>query len=260
MKEKKESLNNSCNQCAGTGWERVCEDGVEKVRRCFCYYQQRRIRLLSNARIPRRYFHCTLDQFETTYFDEQKNANEQWPTDPSKPQFNLYRAKDAAQCFVRQYPNQSKGLLFMGPCGVGKTHLAVAIIRELIEKKGFPCIFYDFRDLLKEIQAGYTHQSQISEVSVFEPVLKTEVLLLDELGATKVTDWMRDTLTYIINTRYNENLVTIITSNWMDEKKDDEEILEERIGKRLRSRLYEMCTVYEIVGPDYRKRKSKQFS
>ena len=125
--------------------------------------------------------------------------------------------------------------------------------------KGVACIFYDFRDLLKEIQASYNPQSQTSEISILEPVLKTEVLLLDELGATKVTDWMRDTLGYIINRRYNENMATIITSNWMDEKRGDEETLEERIGKRLRSLLYEMCTVYEIVGPDFRKGKARQF-
>jgi DNA replication protein DnaC len=171
-------------------------------------------------------------------------------------------AKDAAQNFIRQYPHQEKekGILFMGKCGVGKTHLAVAVIHELIEKKGVPCIFYDFRDLLKEIQASYNQQSQTSEFSILEPVLSREVLLLDELGASKVTDWMRDTLTYIINTRYNEKLVTIITSNWLDEKKAEEETLEERIGTRLRSRLYEMCKVYEIVGTDFRKKNAGFYS
>jgi len=244
----------ACPQCGGTGWERILEEGFEKVKRCKCYYDARRKRLLTSARIPRRYLHCTLDQFDDNYIDGDK-----WP-DPSKTNdLNIARAKEAAICFVRQYPNQSKGLLFMGPCGVGKTHLAVAIIRELTEKKGISCIYYDFRDLLKEIQASYNPQSQTSEISILEPVLKTEVLLLDELGATKVTDWMRDTLGHIINSRYNENMTTIITSNWMDEKRGDEEILEERIGKRLRSRLYEMCTVYEIVGSDFRKRKARQF-
>ena len=77
--------------------------------------------------------------------------------------------------------------------------------------------------------------------------------MLDELGAQKVTEWMRDTLTYIINQRYNEKKTTIITSNWLDEADDEEDTLTGRIGYRLRSRLYEMCQVWEIVGDDYRR-------
>jgi len=247
-------IKGSCPHCGGTGWKHISEDGLEKVKRCACYYEDRRKRLLLSARIPRRYFHCTMDQFDDNYIDRGQR-----PLEPAGPQVNIHMAKEAAQAFARQYPNESKGLLFMGPCGVGKTHLAVAIIRDLIERKGIPCLFYDFRDLLKEIQASYNPQSSVSEGSILEPVLKAEVLLLDELGATKVTDWMRDMLTYIINSRYNDHMATIITSNWMDDKRDDEETLEERIGTRLRSRLYEMCTVYEIVGPDYRKKNKRQF-
>ncbi|MEW5800513.1 MAG: ATP-binding protein [bacterium] len=247
----------NCPTCEGTGWERVVEDGFEKVKRCQCFYQVRRKRLLLAARIPRRYSHCTLAKFEVGEIDSKSPADGK--------QVSAAIAKDAAECFIRQYPHQlqQKGILFMGSCGVGKTHLAVAIVRELIEKKGIPCLFYDFRDLLKEIQASYDQQSQISELSILEPVLSAEVLLLDELGAAKVTDWMRDTLTYILNTRYNEDLSTLITSNWLDVKRKDkegEETLEERIGTRLRSRLYEMCKVYEIIGDDFRKKNAGFFS
>jgi DNA replication protein DnaC len=245
----------TCPTCEGTGWKRVCEDGFEKVKRCQCYYEVRRKRLLLAARIPRRYSHCTLDRFKVGEIDSKS------PSDGK--QVSVAIAKDAAVNFIRQYPHQlqQKGILFMGNCGVGKTHLAVAVIRELIEKKGVPCIFYDFRDLLKEIQGSYDPQSQTSELSILEPVLEVDVLLLDELGAAKVTDWMRDTLTYILNTRYNENLTTIITSNWLDEKRDNkEETLEERIGIRLRSRLYEMCKAYEIIGEDFRKKHAGFYS
>lgn len=255
--ERQPVFDENCPTCEGTGWERVLEDGFEKVKRCQCYYQARRKRLVLAARIPGRYSHCTLDRFVVSDVDYEECSK---GLDPQKNQVKIAGAKDAAVNFVRKYPAQKEGILFMGKCGVGKTHLSVAIIRELIEK-GIPCMFYDFRDLLKEIQSSYNPQSQISEFSVLEPVLTIEVLLLDELGAAKVTDWMRDTLTYILNTRYNENLTTIITSNWLDEKKDNnDEILEERIGERLRSRLSEMCKVYEIIGQDFRRKSGRVYS
>jgi len=73
----------------------------------------------------------------------------------------------------------------MGTCGVGKTHLSVAILRELIEKKGVPCLFYEFGSLMKEIQNSYSPVSQTSELTVLAPVMEAEVLVLDELGAAK---------------------------------------------------------------------------
>ncbi|MEW6378040.1 MAG: ATP-binding protein [bacterium] len=264
--EQQPMFDENCPTCEGTGWERVIEDGFEKVKRCKCYYQARRKRLLLAARIPRRYSHCTLDRFivsDVDYEECSKGLSKGRGLDPYKNHVNIAGAKFGAENFIRKYrtTQQKEGIFFMGKCGVGKTHLAVAIIRELIENGGVPCMFYDFRDLLKEIQASYNPQSQISEYSVLEPVLTIEILLLDELGAAKVTDWMRDTLTYILNTRYNENLTTIITSNWLDEKKDNnDEILEERIGERLRSRLSEMCKVYEIIGQDFRRKSGRAYS
>ena len=140
----------------------------------------------------------------------------------------------------------------MGPCGVGKTHLAVATLRALVDK-GIRCLFYDFRDLLKEIQDSYNPVSQATELRVLEPVYQADVLVLDELGASKPTDWVRDTMTQIINTRYNDRKVTIFTTNYLDDPElSTEETLTDRVGVRLRSRLYEMCKVVKIKGADYR--------
>ena len=162
----------------------------------------------------------------------------------------------------------------MGPVGVGKTHLAIAVIKDLVDKKGVSCLFYESGALLKTIQDSYNPVSETSEMRVLAPVYQAEVLVLDELGATVPTNWVRDTLYQIINTRYNNKKLTIFTTNYLDEARGSSEqnsdpakrrtfateriqeltTLEDRIGTPLRSRLYEMCMKVMIEGEDYRKR------
>jgi len=150
---------------------------------------------------------------------------------------------------------------------VGKTHLAVAVLRELMIRKGVECLFYDFRDLLKEIQDSYNPVAQTSELRVLQPVLDVEVLLLDELAASNPSDWVKETLAYIINSRYNHKRVTLITTTLrLDESGARREVrapsgepLPEvertltQLGPTLRSRLYEMCKLVEMNSDDYRK-------
>ena len=157
-------------------------------------------------------------------------------------------------------------MLFLGPCGVGKTHLAVAVLRHVIAEKGDSGLFYDFRDLLREIQGSYNAVSGTSELEILRPVLDAKLLVLDELGSNKPTEWVRDTVAYVINCRYNDKKATIFTSNYLDAPESvegssgerlggrvREESLTERIGVRLRSRLFEMCKVIEIRGKDFRR-------
>lgn len=234
----------SCKQCNGTGFETILsEDGVSRVRRCSCQSSSRTLRFLGDSRIPKRYMGCTFDTF-----------------DELKPSLSL--GKTRVRKFVEGYPIHDFGLLLLGPCGVGKTHLAAAALLGLIHDKGVHGIFYDFRDLLKEIQASYNAVSGTTEHAILQPIFNAEVLVLDDLGAAKMTDWARDTLSHIINTRYNERRVTIFTSNLDDESDrapvSDERIRErpqlaDQIGTALRSRLYEMCEVIRLDGDDYRK-------
>jgi DNA replication protein DnaC len=222
-----------CPNCNGSGWE-PAENGA-KVRRCRCMDAARVERLLAEARIPKRYEHCDLDSYK--------------PNDPSQKKAISY-----VQHFLDKYPQVDTGLLFLGLCGVGKTHLAVALLKRVIVEKGDGGLFYDFRDLLREIQASWNSVSQTSELEVLRPVLEARVLVLDELGANKPTEWVRDTIAHIINCRYNDKKLTIFTSNFLDVPvKQGEESLTDRIGVRLRSRLYEMCKEVEMQGVDFRK-------
>jgi DNA replication protein DnaC len=123
-----------------------------------------------------------------------------------------------------------------------------------LSERGFLCLFYEFGTLLKEIRDSYNPNTNSSELKIFAPVLDAEVLVLDEIGASKPTDWVRDTMAHIINTRYNDRKLTIFTTNYLDEKRSErEETFEERIGVRLRSRLFEMCKTIVISGDDYRR-------
>ncbi len=244
-----------CPHCEGTGWKPVETDGVRRVVRCECHEDERALRLLAQARIPRRYEHCALENF-----DVRKDR----ATGQSNP--SLAAARLYAQRFVDEYPTDF-GLLFLGPTGVGKTHLAVAVLRELVLRKSVECLFYDFRDLLKGIQDSYNPVSQTSELRVLQPVLDAEVLVLDELAAINPSDWVKETLAHIINSRYNQKRVTLITTTLplaetggraAVRKPSGEEVpnVERSLGQlgvTLRSRLYEMCKLVEMHSDDYRK-------
>jgi DNA replication protein DnaC len=232
-----------CAVCHGSGWESVEGRGV---RPCSCKLAGRRDLLLDQARVPQRFALCSFDNFQPACI-------------------SVSRALLAAKKFVDEYPLVDVGLLFLGRCGVGKTHLAVSVLTELISK-GATGLFYDFRDLLKEIQDSYNPNTHTSELKILAPVFEAEVLVLDELGASKPTEWVQETITHIINKRYNNKKLTIFTSNYLDLAADPtyDETLADRVGVRLRSRLHEMCRPILIEGEDYRvlikNRRGSRFS
>ncbi len=158
--------------------------------------------------------------------------------------------------------------MFVGSIGVGKSHLAAAILKTLIVERGANGLFVDYRELLKKLQHTYAQRGDGSEVDILAPVLNAEVSVLDELGATKPTEWVMDTVGYVLNSRYNSCRTTIITTNYANlpatanppgmaassnlRAVSREETLGDRIGERIRSRLQEMCVSLEMQGADFR--------
>ena len=246
-----EQNGNECAACGGAGMMLVTDaEGRRVARPCACQQQLRQRFRVKAARIPKRYEHCVLESFTVL---------------PSADA-SLGRSLAMARRFVEGYPveTEGRGLLLTGSIGVGKTHLAVGMLLALMEEKGVPGLFYDYRELLKEIQHSYNPQVNSTELEVLRPVFEAEVLVLDELGAQKPTDWVWDTVALILNTRYNDKRTTIITTNYPDlppagvltgaaaQRAAREETLGDRIGERMRSRLAEMCVRVEMTGSDFR--------
>jgi DNA replication protein DnaC len=273
-----------CTLCGGTGWktvERLAEEEKPKrvswikptsdpdvMRRvwavpCDCTDSDRAERTMARARIPKRYEHCDFDNFDTDIYDAA-GESAGWNR-------SLEQAKLVTEAFARDYPaGPDTGLLLMGPCGAGKTHLAVSALRQIV-LRGHTGLFYDYRELLKEIQGSYNSEKQATELGILEPVLTADVLLLDDLGASKPSPWALETVGHILNSRYNERRITLLTTNYLDTgpaatpvvaprlpsgqavSAAREDSLEERLGRRIRSRLYEMCRTIELSAPDYRR-------
>jgi DNA replication protein DnaC len=243
-----------CPLCEDTGLRLIVgRDGERYAQPCECRLQLQAARLLKRAAIPKRYEHCTLDTFEPGFGQADQS---------------LAAAYMMARHFVDGYPvtTEGRGLLLTGTVGVGKTHLAVGIAQALIFEKGVRAFFCDYRELLKRIQESYNAQVATTELQILAPVFEAEVLILDELGAQKPTDWVWDTVALILNTRYNDKRTTLITTNYPNApaalardagKANREETLGDRIGERMRSRLAEMCVEVEMRGSDLRQSVKK---
>ena len=229
----------ACALCDDTGWKPDLKpgepaDGPRRVVRCDCWRENVSRQRLAGAKIPRRYQHCTIANF--TAYNE-----------------TLERAAAQAQRVADAFPVVNQGLFLEGQPGVGKTHLAVAVLKQVVQTTGARGLFYDTRDLLRVIRSTYDPSIRTTELEVLRPVMTADLFVLDDLGAEKTSEWVEETMNLIVNTRYNERRLTIFTSNYPDIPDDtDPNSLLFRIGARMRSRLHEMCEFLPMDGADYR--------
>ena len=228
-----------CPDCNGTGWKIIDREEVSGAVRCECVAIERAGRVIAESDLPPLYRNASFDNFST------RNGELQ----------GVYLA---VKNYVKEFPNPKQpGLLLMGRSGSGKTHLAVAAFRAILEK-GFEGLFFDYQNLLDRIRSSYDQTSQTTDKEAYRIALDKEVLMLDDLGAHRVTDWVEDTVTSIITYRCNHRKPLIATTNlvdpdarYVDRKStpgavDLATTLTDRVGPRARSRLFEMCRVIKM--------------
>lgn len=261
-----------CPICGGRGWVVSLGGGAGRARACSCRDRDAVARLIEAAGIPPRYCHYKLSNFQVS-------------SDSAAMRDQLTQARTIAQQYAEGFLLEGgrfreSGLLFFGPPGAGKTHLAVGVLVDVVERYRVHARFAEFTSLIHQIQSTFDPGSPESKREILDPLVGAELLVLDELGSQQPTPWVRDVLYLIINHRYTHRLPTLFTTNYLldarlarprapvrslDRGRDaepsppipEEKLLASRLPAMLVSRLYEMAQPVPLSAAEDFRREHK---
>lgn len=238
----------TCELCGGYGLIRVPE--TNSSRPCECQIAIAAAARIKRAGIPAGFAGASFRTFQRQ--EHTKNA--------------LQTARRFCEEFLPGKDGRTRGMLLTGSVGTGKTHLAVACLRHLIEEKGIDARFVDVRDLLERLRSTYRDEGGDTQTQILKPLLRADLVVIDELGAARPTDWVFETIELLIGGLYNSLGPVIVTTNLPNaapgattgnneyQRAARPETLGDRIGARMWSRLQEMCVSVEMIGKDFRSR------
>ena len=200
----------------------ICEERIAALKR-------RAMRIWERSNIGDYFKQCTFDNYD------------------EKTGFGAYKhlCEDYAYTFDT---DTSLGLVLHGSLGVGKTHLVTAIGNHLVYEDGVSCYFAPVASLMRDIQKRFGKKSEDDK---FDPeyLCKTvDLLILDDIGRQKNSEWAEQILFDIIDTRYRQKKPILITTNLNPEGYS----FQENIGDAAASRIMNMCDFYRMNGEDYR--------
>lgn len=187
---------------------------------------------------------CDFSSFDLFYFSDQKD-----PTLGVIPRETMTKITAYCEKYARTFSKSSASILMLGPTGLGKTHLSLAIAKQVI-LKGYQVLYCTAQDILRSIEREHFSR-EIVEDKTLKTVLEADLLILDDLGAEYQTAFNTATVYNIVNTRLNFGRPTIINSNLTSQE------LEERYTERVISRLLTQYTYLRFVGEDVRQLKRK---
>jgi DNA replication protein DnaC len=164
------------------------------------------------------------------------------------------RATEKVENYLKNWEENreaGRGLYFCGDVGTGKTHLAVAVMNEIMQRKRVPSLFVTVPEFLDNLREAYMIPGRDLD-EWMDAVKNADLLVLDDLGAEKPNPWVRERLFVVVNHRYREALPTLFTSNIGP--KD----LASQLGERTASRIIAMCEWISLEGEDYRETVARE--